>query len=336
MKDILISIIIPIYNAENYIIRCLESIINQDYQDCIECILIDDCSKDNSVQIVTNFIHTQKSSQVLFKILYQKSNQGASVARNTGLLQAKGKYIFFLDADDELISNGLSSLIKLTYQYPQAEIIQSGALCLEQGKEWTKQPWLNFERIQRPEYIDNPQWIKTYILSMHFLVAPWCKLIKRNFILRNNLLFKPGIIHEDDHWCYFLSKHVKHIAFLNKNILIHYINANSVMRTRSKDNKSYNSWCIIWKDMVTNIDDFCKKAQIQKILSSTISWYLFDKSSKTRKEIRHIIKELKNKIPNELTVSFMLYLYLPHFIQRRPFMYQYFINKFTNNVIYEK
>lgn len=241
MKDILISIIIPIYNAEIYITRCLESIINQDYQGYIECILIDDCSKDNSIQIVTNFIHTQQSSQIQFKILCQKSNQGASVARNTGILQAKGKYLFFLDADDELMPNGLSSLIKLAYKYPQAEIIQSGALCLEQGKEWTKQPWLNFERIQRPEYIDNPQWIKTYILSMHFPVAPWSKLIKRDFILHNNLFFKPGIIHEDDHWCYFLSKYVKHIAFLNKNILIHYINANSVMRTRSKNNKSYNS-----------------------------------------------------------------------------------------------
>lgn len=88
--------------------------------------------------------------------------------------------------------------------------------------------------------------------------------------------------------------------------------------------------------MITHIDDFCQEAQIRRILSSTISWFLFSKSSGTRKEIRHIIKNLKNKMPYELKVPFLLYYYLPYIIRRRPFMYRYFINKFTNHVNYEE
>ena len=170
------------------------------------------------------------------------------------------------------------------------------------------------------------------MLSINFPVAPWGKLIKKDFIIKNNLFFKAGIIHEDDHWCYFLAKHTKHIAFLNQNTLIHYITPNSVMRTRQQNNKSYKSMCIIWEDMINNIDTFLQDTQIKRILHSTVTWYIYDNSSIVRKEMKHVIGKLKGKIPNNLRIPFFLYYYLPYLIRRRPFMARYFYNKFSNKV----
>ena len=335
MDKILISIIIPVYKVEKYILRCLESIIGQDYQGNIECILIDDCGNDASMTLATKFINNKQKnkSNIIFRICKHKSNQGLSEARNTGTKAALGEYIYYLDSDDELMPNCISSLVKCAQKYPTAEIIQSGCLCIQDGEKWNLQPWLDFENTQHPEYVDNQEWIKAYMLNPTYPVTAWNKLIKKDFILQNKLFFKTGIIHEDDHWSFFLAKYVKHLAFLNQNTLIHYIHSDSIMRTRSQNNKSYNSWCIIWKDMVTHIDDFCKEAQIKRVLSSTISYLLFSKSSKTRKEIKCIIKILRHKMPHELKIPFLLYYYLPYIIRRRPFMYRYFINKFTNHVI---
>lgn len=336
MNEIFISIIIPVFKVEKYILPCLESVINQDYKGIIECILIDDCGNDNSMLLAKKFINRQNKNSAqntIFKICEHQNNKGLSEARNTGTKIATGEYIYYLDSDDALMPNCISSLAECAKKYPAAEIIQSGCLCIQNGEKWNLQPWLDFENAHYPEYVANQKWIKTYMLSPTYPVTAWNKLIKKDFILHNNLFFKPGIIHEDDHWSYFLAKYVKHLAFLNQNTLIHYIHSNSIMRTRSLNNKSYNSWLTIWEDMVTHIDDFCKEAQIKKILSSTTSYLLFSKSTKTRKEIRNIIKKLKYEIPNELKLSYLLYYYLPYFIRRRPFMYRYFTRKFTNHVI---
>lgn len=90
----LVSIIVPVHNSENFIGRCLDSIINQTYNK-IEIIIINDGSKDNSLQLINEYIKKDKRIKV-----YSQKNQGPSVARNTGLNKSKGKYIMFVDADD--------------------------------------------------------------------------------------------------------------------------------------------------------------------------------------------------------------------------------------------
>lgn len=95
MKDTpLISVIVPVYNVEKYLSRCLESLVNQSY-DNIEIIVVDDGSTDNSPQIIKKFLNKNDNMRVITQV-----NQGVSVARNTGLKNAKGKYIMFTDGDD--------------------------------------------------------------------------------------------------------------------------------------------------------------------------------------------------------------------------------------------
>ena len=90
----LVSIIVPIYNGEKYIDRCLESILNQTYKD-IEIVIVDDGSRDNSLKILKNYQSKDKRIKI-----YHQENKGPSAARNTGLHQSIGEYVMFVDADD--------------------------------------------------------------------------------------------------------------------------------------------------------------------------------------------------------------------------------------------
>ena len=111
MKDLLISIIIPIYNVEKYLSRCLDSVINQTYKH-LEIILIDDGSTDGSPLICDNYQKKDKRIQV-----YHKTNGGLSSARNLGLNYCSGKYIAFIDSDDWVEFDFYKILIQLCEQY---------------------------------------------------------------------------------------------------------------------------------------------------------------------------------------------------------------------------
>lgn len=113
-----ISIIIPVYNVEQYIHRCLESIIEQSIENVrIECILVDDCSPDKSMDIVQK-IADDYHGEIQFKMLRHKENRGVSAARNTGLKHASGDYILFVDSDDYLLPNSISLFVEQLNSHP--------------------------------------------------------------------------------------------------------------------------------------------------------------------------------------------------------------------------
>lgn len=116
----MISIIIPVYNAEKYIKRCLDSVLAQTYSDW-ECILVDDGSKDMSGQICDQYEH--KDSR--FRVIH-KQNGGVSAARNTGIDAVQGDWVTFSDSDDDLTSNALADFAEAVRKYPDAEVIRGG------------------------------------------------------------------------------------------------------------------------------------------------------------------------------------------------------------------
>ena len=100
MKKVpLFSIIIPIYNVEKYLVQCIESVLNQDYDD-YELILVDDGSPDNCGEICDSYLNKNSNIRVI-----HKKNGGISDARNTGLKEAKGDYVIFIDSDDYICDN---------------------------------------------------------------------------------------------------------------------------------------------------------------------------------------------------------------------------------------
>ena len=105
MSDKLISIIVPIYNKEKYISKCLDSILQQDYYN-FEIIIIDDGSTDNSSHIVKDYCSKNKNIKYYFQ-----TNQGVSAARNKGLDLVSGEYIIFIDADDYISKKFISNFV---------------------------------------------------------------------------------------------------------------------------------------------------------------------------------------------------------------------------------
>ena len=116
----MISVVIPLYNKEKIIDRTLRSVLSQDYDD-YEIVIVDDGSTDNSVEIVKNLLNLQNLRDKV-RLISQK-NSGPSKARNFGVKNARGEWIVFLDADDELMEHALSNMMSEVGRYPDADII---------------------------------------------------------------------------------------------------------------------------------------------------------------------------------------------------------------------
>lgn len=117
-----ISVIVPIYNVENYILECLQSVAAQTKTKNVECILVDDCGTDNSVKVAEQFISAYKGD-ISFALFHHSENKGLSAARNTGIKNARGKYLFFLDSDDTIKPYCLDELFALAEKY-HADMVQ--------------------------------------------------------------------------------------------------------------------------------------------------------------------------------------------------------------------
>ena len=201
MKDIKISIVIPVYNVEKYIEECLQSVFEQTMQEGVECILVDDCSPDNSIEIAQKAIYDYNGT-IKFNILHHERNGGLSAARNTGTKNAKGQYLYYLDSDDKLYPHCLEELYLLANKYPSAQIIQGSTY-----------PNFLLSKKNVPEYSENVEWIRKSFCTFIISDPAWNKLVKRDFIINNNLFFAEGYLQEDTIWAYHLQKKVTNIAF---------------------------------------------------------------------------------------------------------------------------
>lgn len=219
-----VSIIIPVYNVSKYIKRCLQSVIEQTYTD-IECILVDDCGSDNSIDLAQEFIKDYKGG-IMFTILHHDRNKGLSAARNTALHNARGKYVYFLDSDDTITTDCIECLMNLVTKHPDADFVQGNYL--DEKGNINKYGWHS----HLPEYCNNHEELEKCILSE--VVTSACnKVIKKAFLFEQDLLFPEGIIHEDMYWSFFLAKHTKAAAYVNKGTYIYYINDNSIVTSIS-------------------------------------------------------------------------------------------------------
>ena len=219
-----VSILIPIYNAAPYISRCLLSVAEQSYQD-IECILVDDCGNDNSIELAQKFIDNYKGI-INFIILHHEKNKGVAAARNTCIEASTGDFIFFLDSDDVITVNCIEDLVALTKKYPDIDFVQGNTL--DENGNISRLGW----HIKLPEYCHDKEELEKNILSV-VISSPWNKLIRKSFLTEHKLTFPEGIVHEDMFWCFFIAKYAKAVAYENKGTYIYYNNENSIITSIS-------------------------------------------------------------------------------------------------------
>lgn len=183
----LVSIIIPIYNVENWIRDSLNSALEQTYTN-IEYILVDDCGNDNSIEIVKDIIVCHKDKDI--KIIHHEVNKGLSEARNTGLKEAKGEYVFFMDSDDLIAKDCIELHVKAVAMYDAD--FSDGNVSIIGAKH------NNFKPYNDLSIINDKQLLYFYFDGLH--ICGWNKLVKRSFLLDNGLMFKKDMLYEDMLW----------------------------------------------------------------------------------------------------------------------------------------
>lgn len=259
MTQSVVSIIIPIYKVEKYIERCIRSIISQTYP-CLECILVNDCSPDRSVSIAEDVIR-QYNGSVHFKIVHHDHNKGLSAARNTGVNNSTGDYIYFLDSDDELPTDAIELLYSWVTRYPKVEVVVGELQNLEICGNTKKDIGYFFDyRGSNIGYVENHEWIVRhcfdYEQNVVIPVNGVNKLIKKSFFVENNLYFKEGIIHEDERWLFDLSNHLTKIAFCEDITYLRYITKDSIMTTPNRY-WSLLSWSNILGEVFPQLEEPC-------------------------------------------------------------------------------
>ena len=178
-----VSIIIPVYNVEPYIEDCLQSVMRQTYRGEMECILVDDCGTDNSMEIVQQLVAAYKGP-VVFKIVHHDHNRGLSAARNTGIDVSCGEYVFFLDSDD-WISDDCIERLRQPLDLEQYDFVVGHYE--RDGKD-------SFVTCPEGEYYKNR--LKTRDNS-GIPVSACNKLFRKSFLLDRHLLFEVGKVFED-------------------------------------------------------------------------------------------------------------------------------------------
>ena len=247
-----ISIIVPVYNVEQYIEHCLISVTEQSMTEGVECILVNDCGGDNSLKIAETFIE-RYSGNVKFSIIHHEKNKGLSAARNSGIRVAKGKYLLFLDSDDFLLPHCLSYLFKAATEN-NAELVQGG---YSSDSEYLK----NLSAIQHPSFTDDRKYIMKTLLNYDVNpVMAQNRLVEKRLIVNNGIWFKEGIIHEDTYWTFFLAKHVKRMAFCLKETYFYRVTPCSITQHVNKEKETKAFFTLI-NDFTDNIDNFEKGAQ---------------------------------------------------------------------------
>ena len=251
--DKTVTIVIPVYNVRPYIERCLQSVAAQTYSS-IECVLVDDCGTDGSMAAAEQFIGGYEGSTA-FRVVRHGQNLGLSAARNTGLGAATGEYVYFLDSDDAITPDCITTLAALAAKHPDADYVQgemvAGGEELMKGRTEPGVPELCSEKAE----LENIILCKTHRTA-------WNRLLKRSFLTENHLLFRPGILMEDHLWTYFVAKHARAVAFARRGTYYYYNNGGSLVNSPSRESlvKRYASYIVVADEIV---GDLLQRSDVQ-------------------------------------------------------------------------
>ena len=221
-KQFCISVIVPFYNAESHIKKCLDVLLNQDFIEPFEIIMVDDASTDNS----QNIIKMQNSP--LLKLCSLPSNAGPSAARNVGLKNAKGEYVFFLDVDDVIST----STLKILYNHAKEndfDLVFSDKKRIENSQNRRENIFV-YPADKTFSNSDITEAIKQRIsnpLHTEGVVGLHAKLIKRSIIIQNNLSFEEKLkFLEDEVFMFDVLAFTRSMKYVRKQLYTYNINSN--------------------------------------------------------------------------------------------------------------
>lgn len=292
--DKLISIIVPSYNAAEFINNTAKSVLKQTYTNW-ECIFVNDGSTDNTEDLLKEWCIKETRFS-----MFSQNNQGLSATRNFGMSVAKGDYIYFLDADDVLPSNALTDISKSMHEDSDFCI---GLISIVDIK--TNNILGKLHHFQNQiTYIDNQnkELIVQIVNEGHACVAQ-NKLYKVSFLKQNNIIFKTNILHEDEIWFFETMFLAQKVSFCWKSTYHYHINnANSITNNRSDKNilDTIKILNILYHKYYLN-DQFKNYQEIiglyiihfKKTIYEALNISLKNISSKTIQEVELIFKNIQ-------------------------------------------
>ena len=214
MEDIKVSVIVPIYNVERFIVRCVESLLSQTLKE-VELIFVDDATPDRSIELLQETIDGFPERKGWIQILRHPENKGLPAARNTGLAAASGQYVFHCDSDDFVEPDMLEALYA-TANGQNADIVWC---------DW----YLSFEKNERymlqPSFFSAIDAIKA-MLSGRMKFNVWNKFVKRSLYVDHGIEFPSGYGMGEDMTMIMLFAYAKKIVYVPK-AFYHYVKTNS-------------------------------------------------------------------------------------------------------------
>lgn len=312
MQETRVSIIIPVYNAEKFLRNCVESVISQTIKDW-EMILVDDCSTDNTLEEIQSIINVNANGNVKISLLRQERNQGPSAARNRGLREAQGEYVFFLDADDTITPDCIELLYSLAKQH-DADYVQGKyqSSCLHEGWEVQKvqevQDASLVQKRELPSALSDRREIKRLLLNHNKIqFTPHNRLVRRQMIIDNGLFFNEEIrVREDFLWMTFVAKYVKKFASCDKPTYNRGYNEDSLTNNIDRE-REIAGYRVLIEQMVANYDSFQlgyqKELALEALMMALRAGYYHDEA-----ERKHLIDVVKSK--NNCIENILLQLYL--------------------------
>ena len=229
MNNVKVSVIVPCYNAEKFLHKCLDSLVDQTLED-IEIICVNDCAKDSTQEILEEYAEKDKR----ISIIKHEKNQGLSAARNTGIAKAVGDYIAFVDSDDYVDVTMMEKLYNKALK-TKAELVIGNI-------------YLYFEDTGKTEIFRNYRFF-TFLSGRVFTldeypalvscIAAWDRLYKRELITDNNLKFPVGLVYEDQPFSIQAMSLAKGITVVNEPLYYYRKNAGGSITDNEKKNDKY-------------------------------------------------------------------------------------------------
>lgn len=195
VKDI--SVIIPVYGVEAYIEECLRSVMAQEGIDGlnVECLVVDDCGTDHSMEIAGNVMESY-DGPIEFRIITRETNGGLSAARNSGIRESRGEYVFFLDSDDFIAPHCLFVLWDEIKKHPGVDMVFGQTVCFPDEK--VHSGYLNLKKCGALEYDNESERMRAVYLRLP--ETAWNRLIRAQWLKDNKLYFREGFLNEDTIW----------------------------------------------------------------------------------------------------------------------------------------
>lgn len=296
MDSVKVSVIIPIYNVEPYVLECLQSVAEQTLKD-IEILCIDDRGSDSSMALVEQFARQEPR----LRILRHDHNQGVSVARNTALLHAQGEYISFVDPDDWVKPEFLERLYSTAVEQQTSAVLCSAAAFYDRGFSGEKDP--NELAAANNVYSIKKEGMSAALSSTSLDPQRACgsvcrKLYRRSSITEIGLSFSAGLIHQDNEFNFKLACIFPMQYAIPDELYMRRIRDNSAIQNIKSNKGHYRDLCVISENCYQFLLDYNKfpelKMTLLLFLKAIFSIYLYN--PKFKRVALQAIRELLQKI----------------------------------------